>query len=105
MVKKLIGKIVVALIKAFIRAFIGMFVGIALVGFVLIISLFFGVLIPEIQGEGMMIELLGLLLIGAGIGAVVGFFDMMDFGSKVSEQHKPKINTNNSWQNRNEERL
>jgi len=105
MVKKFIGKIVVALIRALMRAFFGMFVGTALVGFIVIMLLFFGVLMPEIQSEGMMIELVGLLLIGAGIGAVVGFFDMMDFSSKASEQHKQKINTNDSWQNRHDERL
>ncbi|RKZ93247.1 MAG: hypothetical protein DRR19_01700 [Candidatus Parabeggiatoa sp. nov. 1] len=79
MIKKFIGKIVVALIKAMARAFVGMLMGIAFMGFILVMLLFFGVAAPQAGQEIMLMEIIGLLLVGAGIGAIAGFFDMLDF--------------------------
>ena len=83
--KKIIGKIVVALIKALVRAFFGMLIGAALIGLILIMLLFFGVAIPEAGGKTVIFEIVVLLLVGAAIGAFVGFFDMLDFASRASD--------------------
>jgi len=104
MLKKLIGKIVVALIRALIRAFFGTLVGVALVGFIVIMLLFFGILMPDVQSQMMIIEIVGLLLVGAVIGAVVGFFDMLDFGSRVSDQRKREDSLENNMRNHNTNR-
>ena len=94
--KKIIGKIVVALLRSLIRAFFGTLVGMALVGLIVMMLLFFGILIPEMQSKMMVFEIVGLLLVGAVIGAVVGFFDMLDFGSKVSDQRKREDSLENN---------
>ncbi|MCK5521820.1 MAG: hypothetical protein KAI83_01685 [Thiomargarita sp.] len=96
MLKKIIGKIIVALIRALVRAFFGMLVGIALVGFIVVMLLLFGVLMPDVQSEIMIFEIVGLLLVGAVIGAIVGFFDMLDFGSKISDQNKQEEKVENA---------
>jgi len=92
-VKKLIGKIVVALIKALVRALFGMLVGIALIGLILIMLLFFGFLMPEIGG---IMEILSLLIVGAGVGAIVGFFDLLDIGAKRSRSQESSENSKNN---------
>jgi len=105
-VKKFIGKIVLALVKALMRAFIGMFIGIVFVGLIIIVLLFFDVLVPELQSEGMMNELISLLVIGGGIGGVVGFFDMIDFSSTSALHDKIKMETNgNTWNNSDKKSL
>jgi len=104
-VKKFIGKIVVALVKALMRAFLGMFIGVIFVGLIIIVLLFFDVLVPELNDEGIVSELISLLLIGGGIGAVVGFFDMIEFNPKPPFSNKKnKTDTGNSWRNRDEKR-
>jgi hypothetical protein len=89
-VKKLIGKMVVSLIRALVRAFFGMLVGVALIGLILIMLLLFGVLIPEADG---VMEIISLLAVGAGFGAIVGFFDMIDFSAKGSRSRQSLENT------------
>jgi predicted phage tail protein len=91
-IKKLIGKMVVALIRALVRAFFGMLVGVALIGFILIMLLLFGVLIPEAGG---VMEIMSLIAVGAGLGAIVGFFDMIDFSAKGSRSRQSSDNTQN----------
>ncbi|MDM8564395.1 hypothetical protein QUF74_01935 [Candidatus Halobeggiatoa sp. HSG11] len=78
LIKKLIGKIIIALIRASIRAFFGMLTGIAIVSATLMMLLFFGVLTPSVGSETMVFEIVGLLMVGACVGAVVGFFDMLE---------------------------
>ncbi len=102
--KKFIGKIVVALVKGLMRAFLGMFIGIVFVGLIIIVLVFFDVLVlEELQNKGVFSEFTRLLLIGGGIGAVVGFFDMIDFSSRPSLHSKNiKVEVgSNSWNNRN----
>jgi hypothetical protein len=115
--KKIIGKIVVALIKALVRAFFGMLIGAALIGLILIILLFFGAAIPDGGGKTVIFEIVGLLLVGAGIGAFVGFFDMLDFASKAPEprsregnvpshrhhdaEHRGEVKHGGTWQRGN----
>jgi ABC-type transport system involved in cytochrome bd biosynthesis fused ATPase/permease subunit len=111
-VKKLIGKMVVALIRAMVRAIFGMLVGVALIGLILIMLLLFGVLMPEVGG---IMEIFSLLLVGASVGAIVGFFDLLDVGARRSrsreslensQNHLPQSNghgplgsvRNNTWQ-------
>ena len=103
--KKFIGKIVVAVVKALMRGFLGMFIGIVFVGLIIIVLLFFDVLVPDLQSEGMVSELVSLLFIGGGIGAVVGFFDMIDFNTKPSlhsKNIKVEPGGSSSWHNTDE---
>jgi len=95
-VKKLIGKIVVGLIRALVRAFFGILVGIALIVLILIMLLLFGILIPEAGGIK---EILSLIAVGAGLGGVIGFFDMIDFSAKGSRSRQSSENTINSVPN------
>ncbi len=90
-VKRFIGKIIIALIRASIRAFFGMLIGIAIVTITLMTLLFFGILTPSAGSETMVLEIIGLLIAGASIGAVVGFFDMLD-RKVISEKHEKNQN-------------
>lgn len=55
-----------------------MLVGIAIVSITLMSLLFFGVLTPNAGSETMIFEIVGLLIVGACVGFVVGFFDMLE---------------------------
>ncbi len=87
-VKRLIGKAIIALIRASIRAFFGMLIGIATVTITLMILLFFGVLTPSAGSETMIFEIVGLLIAGACIGSVVGFFGMLDHRIIFNNQYQ-----------------
>jgi len=91
-VKQLIGKIIIVLIRAVIRAFFGMLIGIAIVSSTLMILLFFGILTPSAGSENMVYEIVGLLIAGASIGSIVGFFDMLDNKAISVEREK-----NHNW--------
>jgi len=93
MLKKIMGILILALVKALMRAVVGMFIGAAFIGLILMMLFIFGVLMPaNAQAQIMLVEVVGLLLIGAIIGAIVGFFDLLDFGSKVSTGQRFKEN-------------
>jgi thiol:disulfide interchange protein len=81
--KKIMGILILALIKALMRAIVGLFIGASFIGLILMMLFIFGMLVPaNAQAQIMLVEVVGLLL----IGAIVGFFDLLDFGSKVSSQ-------------------
>jgi hypothetical protein len=85
--KKIMGILILALIKALMRAIVGLFIGASFIGLILMMLFIFGMLVPaNAQAQIMLVEVVGLLLIGAIVGAIVGFFDLLDFGSKVSSQ-------------------
>jgi putative effector of murein hydrolase LrgA (UPF0299 family) len=87
MLKKMMGILVLALIKALMRSVVGLFIGASFIGLILMMLFIFSILMPaNAQAQIMLVEVVGLLLIGAIVGAIVGFFDLLDFGSKVSSQ-------------------
>ena len=71
-----------------------MLIGIAIVSITLMILLFFGVLTPSAGSETMIFEIIGLLIIGACVGSIVGFFDMLDNRVIFNDQYK-KYERNN----------
>ena len=92
------GKIMVTLIMALIRTFIGICVGIAIIGLILVMLLFFGVLIPN--GETTFFEFVSLLSIGAVVGGIIGLFDMLNFS--IPKTTTPQdLTAENNWRNRN----
>lgn len=87
MLKKMMGILILLLVKALMRAVVGMFIGASFIGLILMMLFVFGVSMPaNAQAQITLIEVVGLLFIGAIIGAIVGFFDLLDFGSKISSQ-------------------
>jgi hypothetical protein len=95
-VKQLIGRIIIALIRASIRAFFGMLIGVAIVSITLVILLFSGVLIPSVGSETMVFEIVGLLIAGACIGAMAGFFNMVNRRVTPNNQYEER-EKNNNW--------
>nr|MCK5720699.1 hypothetical protein [Thiomargarita sp.] len=77
--KKNFNQITLILIQAMAKSFLGMFIAIAVFGIASIILVFFEIFMPKMSTEMIWFEITGLLLIGTVIGAIVGFFDMLDF--------------------------
>ena len=86
MIRTFIGKMIVALVKAMMRAFVGMLMGIAFMAFILVMLLFFATGASQSGQEITLVEIIGLVIVGAGIGAIAGFFDMLDFQRRAVER-------------------
>ncbi len=70
--------------KALIKALVGMFIGISIIAFILIMLFIVERLVTHSRQEMAILEMIGLLIISAAIGAIIGFFDDLDLSSKMS---------------------